>query len=247
MNNPFKYRGYVYDWESGLFYLETRYYSPDWKRFIHADIHVCTGFAPLKVNQFAYCNNIVVHFADFSGSVPDDCTHMYFKNTYYISGLAFRGYLEWQFARHPKLAPEPPIIESIENAIQEFVVSRVVNRLKKLGEYGEKLHNYGSGILAPFLNYNYKTEEYIVDDMARKCSVPGGYKAVKIELLHGSHSAEVKLTLLGQDNSLIETEVIETQGYDVILDMMTAFDAIVEETRGLSSHEGVEWKYTMGN
>ena len=35
--NPFRYRGYVYDEETGLYYLRSRYYHPTWDRFINAD------------------------------------------------------------------------------------------------------------------------------------------------------------------------------------------------------------------
>ena len=36
--NPFRYRGYVYDEETGLYYLWGRYYNPEWKRFMNADV-----------------------------------------------------------------------------------------------------------------------------------------------------------------------------------------------------------------
>ena len=35
--NPFRYRGYVYDEETGLYYLRSRYYNPEWARFLNAD------------------------------------------------------------------------------------------------------------------------------------------------------------------------------------------------------------------
>lgn len=35
--NPLRYRGYVYDTETGLYYLTSRYYNPVWGRFINAD------------------------------------------------------------------------------------------------------------------------------------------------------------------------------------------------------------------
>ena len=41
--NPFRYRGYYYDTESGLYYLNSRYYNPEWGRFISADGYVSTG------------------------------------------------------------------------------------------------------------------------------------------------------------------------------------------------------------
>ena len=38
--NPFRYRGYVYDEETGLYYLRSRYYNPVWKRFVNSDQHL---------------------------------------------------------------------------------------------------------------------------------------------------------------------------------------------------------------
>ena len=35
--NPFRYRGYYYDNETGFYYLQTRYYDPEIRRFINAD------------------------------------------------------------------------------------------------------------------------------------------------------------------------------------------------------------------
>ena len=35
--NPFRYRGYYYDVETGFYYLQTRYYDPTICRFINAD------------------------------------------------------------------------------------------------------------------------------------------------------------------------------------------------------------------
>ncbi|MBQ9795624.1 MAG: hypothetical protein IJW36_01505, partial [Clostridia bacterium] len=35
--NPFRYRGYYYDMEPNLYYLNTRYYDPETGRFINSD------------------------------------------------------------------------------------------------------------------------------------------------------------------------------------------------------------------
>ena len=46
--NPFRYRGYVYDEETGLYYLRSRYYNPVWRRFISSDritITICSCIA----------------------------------------------------------------------------------------------------------------------------------------------------------------------------------------------------------
>ena len=41
--NPLRYRGYVYDTETGLYYLQSRYYNPEMGRFINADGLAATG------------------------------------------------------------------------------------------------------------------------------------------------------------------------------------------------------------
>ena len=55
--NPLRYRGYVYDTETGLYYLQSRYYNPTWGRFINADAYASTGQGIIGNNMFAYCGN----------------------------------------------------------------------------------------------------------------------------------------------------------------------------------------------
>lgn len=65
--NPFRYRGYIYDPETALYYLQTRYYDPETARFINADIYVSTGQGVLGHNMYAYCGNNPVARADDEG------------------------------------------------------------------------------------------------------------------------------------------------------------------------------------
>ena len=62
-----KYRGYVYDRETGLYYLQSRYYDPVTRRFINADCFASTGTGILGYNMFAYCENNPVNFFDADG------------------------------------------------------------------------------------------------------------------------------------------------------------------------------------
>lgn len=55
--NPFRYRDYVYDEETGLYYLQSRYYDPEVGRFLNADGYVSTGQGINGFNMFAYCGN----------------------------------------------------------------------------------------------------------------------------------------------------------------------------------------------
>ena len=57
-NNPFRYRGYVYDEETGFYYVSSRYYDPEIGRFINADDIAYLGMRGLtSYNLFAYCGN----------------------------------------------------------------------------------------------------------------------------------------------------------------------------------------------
>ena len=69
--NPLRYRGYVYDTETGLYYLTSRYYNPVWGRFINADTAAVVAASPDKANWdknlFAYCDNDPVNRKDDGG------------------------------------------------------------------------------------------------------------------------------------------------------------------------------------
>ncbi len=65
--NPFRYRGYYYDSETGFYYLITRYYDPVVGRFLNADALVSTGQGVLGNNMFAYCLNNPINGADAFG------------------------------------------------------------------------------------------------------------------------------------------------------------------------------------
>jgi len=72
--NPFRYRGYYYDEEIGMYYLQSRYYDPEIGRFVNGDMpEISTiGGDILGHNLFAYCGNNVITNADVLGyfSIP---------------------------------------------------------------------------------------------------------------------------------------------------------------------------------
>ena len=67
VHNPLRYRGYVYDTETTLYYLQSRYYNPAMGRFISADSYPTTGQGLLGNNMFAYCGNNPTIRIDSSG------------------------------------------------------------------------------------------------------------------------------------------------------------------------------------
>ena len=69
--NPLRYRGYVYDNETGLYYLQSRYYNPEIGRFLNADGQISNVGGDLRgYNQFAYCFNNPVNLDDNTGNWP---------------------------------------------------------------------------------------------------------------------------------------------------------------------------------
>ena len=68
--NPLRYRGYYYDRETRLYYLQSRYYDFANCRFINADTFATTdanGF--LSANMFAYCENNPIMRVDADGEI----------------------------------------------------------------------------------------------------------------------------------------------------------------------------------
>ena len=64
--NPFRYRGYYYDTETELYYLNSRYYDPETGRFINSDNQLSSN-DPTGFNIFTYCGNNPINRADPTG------------------------------------------------------------------------------------------------------------------------------------------------------------------------------------
>jgi len=67
--NPYRYRGYYFDVETGLYYLQSRYYDPVIGRFVNGDDSevVCLGERVVLTNLYSYCENSCVILCDESG------------------------------------------------------------------------------------------------------------------------------------------------------------------------------------
>ena len=71
--NPFCYRKYVYDPETGLYCLGSRYYDPEVGRFVNADDTDVIFAKPQELgskNLYAYCDNNPVVKEDYEGEFP---------------------------------------------------------------------------------------------------------------------------------------------------------------------------------
>lgn len=65
--NPFRYRGYYYDNETKLYYLNNRYYNPEWSRFINADGILGQNEDQLSYNLYIYTSNNPINYSDLNG------------------------------------------------------------------------------------------------------------------------------------------------------------------------------------
>ena len=74
--NPIRYRGYYYDTETGLYYLQSRYYDPVVGRFLNADGLLGANGDLMSYNLFAYCSNNPVNMSDPTGEASSaDARH----------------------------------------------------------------------------------------------------------------------------------------------------------------------------
>jgi RHS repeat-associated protein len=67
VKNPYRYRDYRYDSETQLYYLQSRYYNPEWVRFINADGVIGEKGNLLSYNLYTYCINNPINCSDTTG------------------------------------------------------------------------------------------------------------------------------------------------------------------------------------
>ena len=67
VNNNITYAGYQYDSETGLYYLNARYYDSKIARFLTQDTYTGDPNDPLSLNLYTYCHNEPVMYVDPSG------------------------------------------------------------------------------------------------------------------------------------------------------------------------------------
>ena len=95
--NPLRYRGYYYDNETGYYYLQSRYYNPEWGRFISADgFKYIDTYALTSINAYVYCyNNPIIHI-DINGCLAAEAagySALYYFFNYVLPDIIIYGIL----------------------------------------------------------------------------------------------------------------------------------------------------------
>ncbi|MBQ8029417.1 MAG: RHS repeat-associated core domain-containing protein, partial [Clostridia bacterium] len=93
VQNSIRYRGYVYDKETELYYLQSRYYDPEVCRFINSDDVNFIGATGTvgSYNAFAYCENNPINLIDQNGEFAKWIYNKFktFKNNIVGIGIQF--------------------------------------------------------------------------------------------------------------------------------------------------------------
>ena len=115
--NPFRYRGYAYDEETGLYYLRNRYYNAQEGRFVNADTVLGLVSSICSHNAFSYCHNNAPMHKDPTGNMAVAAAASIYE---LVQLLLMFGTLIWSFSipsvseiavpharSEPSASPEP--------------------------------------------------------------------------------------------------------------------------------------------
>jgi RHS repeat-associated protein len=169
--NPLRYRGYIYDSQTGLYYLQSRYYSPEWGRFISVDGTVGKIGDLLGGNMFAYCSNNPVLFIDPTGMDGDGFWSTWWLGVTIIWKSIFGG--------------DPSVSDAADKASSALTAASIISGSKAAGAASTVLGGVAADAAAyTYLNTTLEAEAKNV--LAIGQAKPGG--TVKLH--------EIKFTLI---------------------------------------------------
>lgn len=200
--NPFRYRGYYQDTETGLYYLLSRYYDPVTHRFINADGLFQAGNDVLSTNMNIYCGNNPIMFRDPSGMcyeygpLPGAVMGNKWVQHGTIPGTsccarcngATPGTHQWRLQQQPAPVPPPSTnkyFDTIDNAATDFVLRYGAVSIESCREYGAPINivEYNGQMM-----YTYPDEPFIGPvrtDANGSCAITWDQSAVAIVHTHG--------------------------------------------------------------
>ena len=243
--NPLRYRGYYYDSESGLYYLQSRYYDPATRRFINADSYASTGQGLIGHNMFAYCSNLPISTIDLDGHVAVKATMEALWGGYtatvvksamdqksgLVNGQGQQPYSNDAFG-------ESTYKEAGCASIATYNALQLIKEPMALGEisdiYLQQTHGFGLGLcgtmpwqIGEFLEkYNIPYSFYLMDGAAMEQAMRGNSVAIitmmnnKDNVLDGFHTVAVRCNGKGYDVYNSGNRVATVQSYTSFYQIM---------------------------
>ena len=192
--NPFRYRGYVYDNETGFYYLQSRYYDPEIGRFNNADGYTSTAQGNSEHNMFSYCGNDPVNRKDTTGQFWNKITNFFSKTWSAIKSLAKKTFGS---RRTKKVTQKIPYYSSPSIFPFTIETGRKEQCVSNSGEYQKPIVAYAeSDVEADNAEYDCGIE-FNINDTTIGVSIGTDNIGVGISAINGDNvaSAAFKLNL----------------------------------------------------
>ena len=164
--NSLRYRGYYYDSESGLYYLNTRYYDPSICRFVNADGYVSTGQGTQGYNMYSYCGFNPVNRIDVNGrfwkEIGNWLGNAWNKVKSWVSNTfgAYSETVNYTTKKEDVYLPSPLPITARTEIHSSQVISRKGNYSKPVTVY---LRKRSDNVNLSSVGINFKTSKFSVN------------------------------------------------------------------------------------
>lgn len=140
--NPFRYRGYYYDNETKWYYLNSRYYNPEWGRFLNADGIVGANDDIIDYNLYAYVGNNPIILSDIIGDSASLAAGVAIGGTSILAGVGIvaLGYAALKAVSSVLVNLIQQTVSGAVSATKDMI-SNATKSSKKKNSPTERLHN----------------------------------------------------------------------------------------------------------
>ncbi|MDL2206933.1 RHS repeat-associated core domain-containing protein [Eubacteriales bacterium OttesenSCG-928-N13] len=233
--NPFRYRHYQHDEETAYYYLRSRYYNPEWGRFINEDSTYGKRGELLSHNMFAYCQNDPMNSIDPSGKegklqwqsgTPTKLTCSMSMKAYRNTLYKITGYAP----PYPK--PISPTIRAITN-VAVVGLQMGVSKIIPGGGIALDVFDIASGAVTPFEGHKQGILNYLIQNTKIESGEPNRMEneSVKVDLLMGTHTTEIQTTYIDEYGNTTQGALFSCNAsYDSDDVMKSIMDCFVVDT-----------------
>ena len=236
--NPFRYRGYIFDEETLMYYLKDRYYYPELRRFISADTCEFKGYESVFHNLYTYCINTPTGFVDRNGR---ECVPNYYLSQYFImqaydyrscivDAMATHGYNETKLNAMGDMEIYDHLVEEVANTMtynvekQHMAIPNNTDWMVLL----QKIVTHSSAY--------YKSGRYYARDIANAClrryetetgskySIPADKIALEIRLHYNMYKVLLSLGIDERHTRITDVSPEEGNVFQKVIDLLYSFN-----------------------